>query len=457
MSELAFDKEGNPFRFSRRTRKLRPRRWKNPGQRGTCAAVLDADGEPLFIDADAEYIEFRTAVGNVPGFYRLDQCDEDGTPIEDAPPAYVSIESARNAASVGEADPRDAIIRDLAQINADMTRTMAERFSNVMQATADILRAADVAGLTRRTPPPPAPAPALDEDEDEDEEDDEEESEPATPESPFGPLQPLVEMAMPHLPQFGAFLWAKFQEFRMQNATPPAAPAPAPAPAPAAASAAPTPGDVPAAPSAPEPVAASAPPSSPAPVASAPAPAPAPASAPVPVFAPAPVSAAPVAASAPAPASASAPAPSSPAVPAALAPVVPASAMPAAAAANASSTPGGAAMSAAPNTTALIGAVPASTTQTNSPRNAPPIVEPTPEQWEHLLAIRARLSPREAAIAETVITRMDPEMRAQWLAELSVVSVDQAVEFVRSMIPKSPSKPPAARNSAKGGGRNREG
>ncbi len=143
MSELAFDKEGNPFRFSRLTRKLRPRRWKNPGKRGTCAAVLDADGEQVLIDADAEYIEFRAAVGNAPGFYRLDQCDEDGTPIEDAPPAYVSIESTRNAAPAGELDPRDAIIRDLAQINADVTRTIAERFSNVMTAVADVLRAAD--------------------------------------------------------------------------------------------------------------------------------------------------------------------------------------------------------------------------------------------------------------------------------------------------------------------------
>ena len=71
MSELAFDKEGNPFRFSRRTKKLRPRRWKNAGQRGTCAAVLDVDGEHVWIDADADSVECRSAVGNVPGSYRL--------------------------------------------------------------------------------------------------------------------------------------------------------------------------------------------------------------------------------------------------------------------------------------------------------------------------------------------------------------------------------------------------
>src|SRR5262249_53584848 len=153
------------------------RRWKNAGQRGTCAAVLDADGEQLFIDADAEYIEFRAAVGNVPGFYRLDQVDEDGTPVEDAPPAYVSIESTRNAAPAGEIDPREAIIRDLAQIIADVTRTIAERFSNVMQAAAEILRAADGAGLSRREPPPPPP-PAPDEDEDDDQEDEDDDQEP---------------------------------------------------------------------------------------------------------------------------------------------------------------------------------------------------------------------------------------------------------------------------------------
>lgn len=45
MSELAFDKEGDPFRSSRRTKELRPLRWKDAGQHGTCAAVLDVNGK----------------------------------------------------------------------------------------------------------------------------------------------------------------------------------------------------------------------------------------------------------------------------------------------------------------------------------------------------------------------------------------------------------------------------
>ena len=87
--------------------------------------------------------------------------------------------------------------------------------------------------------------------------------------------------------------------------------------------------------------------------------------------------------------------------------------------------------------TALVSAAPAEAAQLDGPRNAAPVVEPTVEQWAHLFAIRARLSPREATIANTVVARMPPELRAQWLAELSALSVDEAAEIVRSLIPKT--------------------
>jgi hypothetical protein len=457
MSELAFDREGNPFRFSRRTKKLRPRRWKNPGQRGTCAAVLDADGEQVFIDADAEYVEFRSTVGNAPGFYRLDQCDEDGTPIEEAPPAYVEIESTRNAAPVGGVDPRDAIIRDLAQINADITRTMVERFSNVMQATADVLRAADGAGLPRREPPPPpSQRPAPDEEEDDDDQDeDDDESEPVPPTNPFGPFQPLVEMAMPHLPDFGAFLWTKFQEFWKQKGASFAvtAPEPAPAPAPGAPAAAqPSPG--------PEPGSAAAAPSAaatstaPAPQAPWPPPPPPPPP-PVPSTHEVPVAGGPeeagAAASSPsvaAPSAVTQPPGAAFSTPTALG-AHPAAMAPPPVAANGAISP-----AAASSTSPRLDAIPPSATTSDSttliataegnpPRNAMATSEPMPEPWAHVRAVLARLSPREAAITETVIGRMSPEQRAQWLANLAALDVGQAVESVRSMIPK-PGAPPKA-------------
>jgi len=67
---------------------------------------------------------------------------------------------------------------------------------------------------------------------------------------------------------------------------------------------------------------------------------------------------------------------------------------------------------------------------------------PTPEQWTHLYMIRARLLPKEAAVAENAITRMSPDVLARWLAELSALSVDDAVRTIRSMI--SQLRPPRA-------------
>jgi hypothetical protein len=64
---------------------------------------------------------------------------------------------------------------------------------------------------------------------------------------------------------------------------------------------------------------------------------------------------------------------------------------------------------------------------------------------EKLVAISARLSPREAAIAHEVALRMTDEQRTAWLAELDARSIDEGVAFVRSMIPPDiAASPPAS-------------
>ena len=68
------------------------------------------------------------------------------------------------------------------------------------------------------------------------------------------------------------------------------------------------------------------------------------------------------------------------------------------------------------------------------PRNAG--LSPTPEQWEHLHAIRELLTPKERAIAENAILRMDADVLAQYLADLSALPIDGAVASIRSMIAK---------------------
>ena len=58
--------------------------------------------------------------------------------------------------------------------------------------------------------------------------------------------------------------------------------------------------------------------------------------------------------------------------------------------------------------------------------------EVTPEQWQHLFAIRDRLSAEERSKAETLIALLGPDVRAQFLAELSALSVDDAVRALRT-------------------------
>lgn len=374
--DLAFDREGNPFRFRSQTRKLRPRRWKHAGQRGTCAAVLDPDGEQLLIDADADFAEFRAAVRNSPGFYRLDQCDGDGIAIEDAPPAYVTIESARNASMQSESDPRDAIIRDLAQALADSNRTLTEQFSSVMNATAVVLRAADGAGLPRREPPPP-PASAPDSPDDDEDSDDDEDHDDADEHRPE-PAEKLWAIIEQMLPSIQMWLAAMASRTSPTPAAAPSTPELAAPPALAATSAAPIVDGVAAGPSAPE----------------------------FPRVA-ATVSADSAVSSAIAPNVGSSTPPTAPS-----ADPIPAVAAPSAAIATAVSAP------------------------LAEPRNASPSAEPTAQQWAHLMAIRTRLAPRELAIAERVLVRMTTEMRRQWLAQLSAHSVDEATEIVRSLIPR---------------------
>lgn len=237
MSSLAFDKQGKPFAWHKRTAKLRVRLFRNPSARGTCCQVLDGTGAPLFIDADIDYAEFRRTVSGVPGLYRLDQCDEDGVEIDDAPPAYVSIEQLRNAGGgveaiqVTEVSPL-LIIERLVALQSDVMKTMAAQHAAILASSAEIMRAP-------YRPVPLLPATDLrNADATNDDADDGDDEEDETPEP--SALAPMLSMLEPHLPQLGAFLYTKFVEFFRHVPTAPATTSPAattPAPTPAASAA----------------------------------------------------------------------------------------------------------------------------------------------------------------------------------------------------------------------------
>lgn len=243
MSSLAFDKQGKPFTFQRRTKQLLVRLFRNPSARGTCCQVLGSDGQALYIDPETDYVEFRRAVGQVPGLYRLDQCDEDGNELEDAQPAYVSIDVARNAqnAEGGSSDVNPlVIIQQMAAIQADVMKTMATQQAALIAATAEILRA------PYRPAPVAPPAPELrnadanndNDDDDLDDEIDEVDEEP-TPESTLVSVARMVDTTMPNMAaQLGEFLYEKIFELmnkRKKTASAEAVAAPVVAPMPTAA------------------------------------------------------------------------------------------------------------------------------------------------------------------------------------------------------------------------------
>lgn len=227
MSELAFDANGEPITFPADAEELRVRRFRNPGMRGACEVVHDRDGVPLYVPIDTSYVEFRRLVDGVSGRYRLDPTDATRKVISNSTPAYITIAEAPRGAAVVGSDDRECVIRELARANADMAKTIADRFANVMQAAADLLRAADGAGLPKREPMA-VPIASEDDEEDDEVDDDDLDGEVDSPDiaALVGQLLPTVQM------------WLASKAAAKSAAAPPAA-APTPAavpstPAPAA-------------------------------------------------------------------------------------------------------------------------------------------------------------------------------------------------------------------------------
>jgi hypothetical protein len=152
MSELAYDLNGEPIALPASAHWWRVRRFRNPGMRGAPEVVTDRDGAPLVLPIDAVFTDFREEVDGAAGRYRLDPLDERRKVVPDVPAAYVTLSETARTTAVAAHDDRDAVIRELVRAQADMVKTMSERFAGVMHAAADLLRAADGAGLPARPP-----------------------------------------------------------------------------------------------------------------------------------------------------------------------------------------------------------------------------------------------------------------------------------------------------------------
>jgi hypothetical protein len=150
MSTLAFTAQGDTFDVpdtvcAWRVRRLRPR--------GAPELVYGRDGLPLTVPIECDIAMLRDAVGGVLGRYRLDPLDEHGKVIEDVPTAYVQVvlpdPETLPAASPPATGPY-AVVQESMRLNMELAKTMVDRFPDMLRASAELLRAADAAGLPRR-------------------------------------------------------------------------------------------------------------------------------------------------------------------------------------------------------------------------------------------------------------------------------------------------------------------
>jgi len=154
MSELAFNANGDSFDVPATVSGWRVRRMK---PRGAPELVYGRDGRPLTVGIEADIDELREAVGVV-GRYRLDPINDDGKTVDNVPAAYVQVVKAeRNASETAmqPAGPRyesDSVVREAMRLNTELARAVVDRFPEMMTAAAELVRAADGAGIPARQP-----------------------------------------------------------------------------------------------------------------------------------------------------------------------------------------------------------------------------------------------------------------------------------------------------------------
>ncbi len=153
MSELAFNATGDNFETPAIVTGWRVRRMK---PRGAPELVYGRDGRPLTVPIESDMDDLRDAVGGVLGKYRLDPINDDAKIIESVPAAYIHVVKAERAVetAIGPAqrDDSDSLLREAMRHNTELAKSVIDRFPEMMQAAAELLRAADGAGLPSRKP-----------------------------------------------------------------------------------------------------------------------------------------------------------------------------------------------------------------------------------------------------------------------------------------------------------------
>jgi len=159
MSELAFNLNGDAFDVPPNAAGWRVRKMKH---KGAPEVAYGRNGQPLVLPLEADMDDLRAEVTS-PGRYRVDPIDENNKPIEGAPAGYVFVHELAQAAPVATtsgptmtlaplASPSDSVVIEAMRMNAEIARAVVDRFPQMLEASAILLRAADGAGLPARPP-----------------------------------------------------------------------------------------------------------------------------------------------------------------------------------------------------------------------------------------------------------------------------------------------------------------
>ncbi len=172
MPDLAYNINGESFELPATASGWRVRRMK---PRGAPEVVYGRDGVPLVIPIESDLEELRRNVDSA-GRFRLDAVDERGRSIDDVPASYVQVASlieppappATQATSVVGHQGTNGIVAEAMRLNTELAKSIIDRFPEMMAAAAELLRAADGAGLPARMPRVVRDATVDDDDDDDD-------------------------------------------------------------------------------------------------------------------------------------------------------------------------------------------------------------------------------------------------------------------------------------------------
>ena len=136
---LAFNVNGEPFEVPAAAIGWRVKRLK---AKGAPEVVYGRDGLPLVLPVDSDLDDLRAEVGT-PGRYQLDPVDEANKPVPNGTPGYVFVHAdvrpVDGGASSGTrptTSPSDSIVIEAMRMNAEMARTIIDRFPQMLESAS---------------------------------------------------------------------------------------------------------------------------------------------------------------------------------------------------------------------------------------------------------------------------------------------------------------------------------